>query len=1127
MGIFDNNAVVRWTVRKGTETQRISYNGFLQGELVYTTDGKRLFVGTGNGGQCIPVGANLCATGSAMLHPGDFCIDSAKNTVTFKTETGDFTLAASAAPDGDTIVYNGGRLTARKIPVDSKWFTIGSNGLSLNPSIEVSEITVPRNSTLKVPGTVDFGGVSIAFSASSIENAPLTLGLRRDGEGKYSAFIVNMPQGGGGGGEGTHYSFSTNFKTVASTGLVQVDLSADLSGVASIGAPDGTRLDLTGLRGGLSADYGLGVHVNEDNSLTVVRTENGGGASGGGAVELLDNPPFICWNGNTKGNPDIILSANMEFTTQPYLFCNRKRMFISGRIPALDEGESFESDTYVAKLESETGTRAYAYDFWNNSIQVLGRNNYANLVNGQRATVEDEEGTIRQKCFMELNGGVLSTQFFEQEEIPDGAAGSEAAVPAYAAPLEILRTSNRGGRSKVYARRRAGDYSEVSGSLDSVSVDGEPLSIPELTAPDGVVSLDSANASCAGGWKVLYNNPAVEIDLHESLMPEKLAKRSLQITIPKGAKAYRYESASGKIFHMQAGTVQASTLTPGDIVVARAAGGSPVFKEVSSTRAFSLASTGTAKETHDLNDALTYDIVSYKDAFTVDGGKVKPRDLVNPPVDADDRFIQPLSWTLEKTVGGSTTAVGNPIVNTTVPATAPGAVIVASDISVLEELGYTKGAEPGEYWEETVQLDGSPASRVKLYNSAMGRPAYADSIEKLHFMKNPTSVLRKSAVAGAYEVLYDAAHGNRKLSLNTAALQYTGGGLSSGMELCVLAFVPLKEGERVIDPERISEATLERAEGTAPVLLGYDFTMENANGGTVIELEKGNIFADVFSTSAQLSIGDGPSPLPGFLGGDVVCVRSLEQAEYAGAASNIERVYLKRCEDGQYPYRLEDGDTRFTLKASKTGEVVDSTSGYRVSQYQVSEGRFLEDETVTEPGKLTGVKVSSTIKSATLDETVPAEARTGIPAGVQSVFVEVTHNLAATSLNYTQAVLYADSFKGLATFDPVDFGNTSSSWNWYDLAPEGTTPYYKSGSSSTSYSYKAPQAYVKDDASTSKERPLAPQGGETLGCHGYAKYTQVLEVPVVDNRFFLRVAGQFRSSKYGEFAVRLVGYRKK
>lgn len=1125
MGLFDNNAVVRWAVRKGTEDQRVTYGGgFLQGELVYTTDNKRLYIGTGSGNNdTVPVSPKLYASGEALLHPGDYSIDEASNSLTIKTlDSRTFTLSSGPVADGKTIVVSGGRLVARSILVNDKWFEIRDDGLALKPSIEVSQITAPRNSTLQFPATVDFGSLSIAFSDSSIENAPLTFGLRKDGEGKYSAFVVNMPQGGGGGGEGAHYSFSTNFKTVTSTGLVQVDLSGDLNGVASIGSADGTKLLLTGLRGGLSADYGLGVHVNDDNSLTIVKTE-GGGQSGGGSVVLLDNPPFLCWNGNTKGNPDVQLSANMEFTISPYVFCNRKRMYISGRIPVLDEGESFESASYAEKLELETGSRPFAYDYWNNSMLALGRNNYKNLVNGQTASVEDEDGTIRQKCFTALNQGVLNAQLFEQEEIAAGTSGSETGVEPYTVPIELLRTSKRAGVSKIYARQSASTYSEDTALLQSVSVDGQDIPVSDLTGPDGVVSLDTSNPLCAGGWKVLYNNPAVTIDLHRATSVMS-GKRTMQVEIPEGTELFRYDSERGKLLHASPGTLNAASFNSGDIIVARTAGGTPVFSKISTSRDYNLAATSNSRESRDSSENLTYDIVSYKKAFMLSEGKLKPRDQVEMPVDADERFTQPISWTLQKTSTDGTARVENPRVKTTVPATAKCSVVVAASLDALEELGYAKGAAPGEYWEETAQLTQSPAACVKLYNTALRRPAYADSVESLHLMKKPTTVLKKSAVDGSYEVLYDAAHGSKKLSLNTAALQYIEGDQRYGLDFAVLAYVPLKD-DGTIDKDRISEARLEKADNTGPVLLGYDFTTENTNDASIITVEKANFFVDVFSENSQLSIGEDDGAPSDCLDGDIVCVHSLAQADYAEQEFNIDKVYLKRCHDMQYPTHAPEEDTRYTLKATKTGQVVDRNSGYSVLQYQVSEGLFLEDETVTQPGKLTKAKVNSTIKSVTLDETVPAETRTYLPSGVQSVFVEVMNNLASTSAGYSRAVLYADSFKGLAKFDPVDFGG--GNWNWYDLAPEGTTPYNKSGSSTSSYSYTAPQAYRKADASSSKEKPVAPQNGETLGYYGFTKGAEVLEIPVVDDKFFLRVAGNFRSSVYGEFAVRLVGYRKK
>lgn len=81
MGVFDNNIVVRWTVRKGLEAERRGKTNFLVGELVYTTDEQRLYAGTGDGS--VPLSVKFCDGAAKTRFAGDFYLNG--SSLVFRT----------------------------------------------------------------------------------------------------------------------------------------------------------------------------------------------------------------------------------------------------------------------------------------------------------------------------------------------------------------------------------------------------------------------------------------------------------------------------------------------------------------------------------------------------------------------------------------------------------------------------------------------------------------------------------------------------------------------------------------------------------------------------------------------------------------------------------------------------------------------------------------------------------------------------------------------------------------------------------------------------------------------------------------------------------------------------------
>lgn len=274
-------------------------------------------------------------------------------------------------------------------------FVEKSNGISIGSSLPIDEVK-PSSKVFTVPPTLNFkaytsGGVDTPFTfkgAGSSSATPKTVGLKQVAGGGYEAYVVDMPQGGGGGGV-NYYFNGENFSTsVDSSGNKTINLKNKLVGVDALktnakkagSSSKYIEVDFTNIDKELSCDFSVGVHENGDGSYSLCK---GSGStpspSGGGSVVMLDKPIFLCWNGKGKGISDCTLSATLEFNTSPYVYCSRKHMAVKGLLPAFDAGESYESASYVAKLENTTTT---PFDYWNNTLCVLGKNNYKNNLNG-------------------------------------------------------------------------------------------------------------------------------------------------------------------------------------------------------------------------------------------------------------------------------------------------------------------------------------------------------------------------------------------------------------------------------------------------------------------------------------------------------------------------------------------------------------------------------------------------------------------------------------------------------------------------------------------------------------------------------------------------------------------------
>jgi len=178
------NTLLQLIVRQGTNSDRL--NVILKsGELGYTTDTKKLYVGDGVtlGGSLIGKTYAGSATNITTLAPseiGDLAFDSDNNNLYRLKENsgsniGDWELIGgvygaadstiSISPDNKISV---GSISATNISVNSferPIFINGSNQIALSARIPLDEIIPKSGDTLKIPSKIQIGANTFTFSS--------------------------------------------------------------------------------------------------------------------------------------------------------------------------------------------------------------------------------------------------------------------------------------------------------------------------------------------------------------------------------------------------------------------------------------------------------------------------------------------------------------------------------------------------------------------------------------------------------------------------------------------------------------------------------------------------------------------------------------------------------------------------------------------------------------------------------------------------------------------------------------------------------------------------------------------------------------------------------------------------
>lgn len=74
--------------------------------------------------------------------------------------------------------------------------------------------------------------------------------------------------------------------------------------------------------------------------------------------------------------------------------------------------------------------------------------------------------------------------------------------------------------------------------------------------------------------------------------------------------------------------------------------------------------------------------------------------------------------------------------------------------------------------------------------------------------------------------------------------------------------------------------------------------------------------------------------------------------------------------------------------------------------------------------------------------------------------------------------------------------------------------------------YAPPSGFIQTSASSeTKPALLSPGENETILCISEGRDGKIVEVPIVNGGFRLRVSGSCKQNYYGGFSVRIVGYR--
>tara|TARA_R110000764_G_scaffold139089_1_gene227088 strand:+ start:4217 stop:5713 length:1497 start_codon:yes stop_codon:yes gene_type:complete len=195
------NTLLKLLIRRGDDLDR--KNVILSdGELGYTTDGKRLFVGDGQtaGGQVVGnVFKASVADHTTVVDaiPGDIVFNNTSNSIFFKTEAG-WLQASQLFTAGDTTInldsnlgtLSVGTLSAGNFSADivGNSIELASGRISLSSTqIKTDQINTHSASHLKLPGDLNINSVDYTFPVGGLGSGQYYLGADASGTLTWSA----------------------------------------------------------------------------------------------------------------------------------------------------------------------------------------------------------------------------------------------------------------------------------------------------------------------------------------------------------------------------------------------------------------------------------------------------------------------------------------------------------------------------------------------------------------------------------------------------------------------------------------------------------------------------------------------------------------------------------------------------------------------------------------------------------------------------------------------------------------------------------------------------------------------------------------------------------------------------
>lgn len=453
---FNNNVILRQVVRQGTESDRLaaSADAFLRGESVYTTDTKRMFVGTGEVDETTTVVGNkflgsknftgsVTVNGSLVAYNygtehgyiGDIVWDTNDNSLVIFDNAADlkYRKIRQTNVDGTTIVETNGVLSVNSSALNVSAsinspdlvYNASKDELRLKTPTALSEITLRDSATtLKMPKTLSFGDNNFTFYTlddSKTAKTEYRLGLHMLSDNTYAVYIINDENSTGG------VKFDNNF-VVTDDG---VSLSKDIVGIESISSDENSAVIRFDGFSEISADSdGLYARVVKDTKgyyLQYSKLPSGGDTpieGGSCKITVLTSPIPLCWSGQGNG----MIDSRMLFAVNKQVYCARKLLCPVGSVstsrlpytselnnPEKDGGEFFKNVSPKQLVE------------WNNAFYVLGKNNYGNMLTDAEDYEETDEYSEEAQyklCFTPMAKNDIAADDLAFNELYEGGKGA-------------------------------------------------------------------------------------------------------------------------------------------------------------------------------------------------------------------------------------------------------------------------------------------------------------------------------------------------------------------------------------------------------------------------------------------------------------------------------------------------------------------------------------------------------------------------------------------------------------------------------------------------------------------------------------------------------------------------------